>query len=424
MSMASFPHYQRPCGWPENAALQAIHPSLVGAQQFDWVVVGAGYTGISIARRLARQCPGDRIALLEAEQVASGSPGRNSGFVLDTVLKAPSDTAAAALHPHYQAALQELRMLAEGTVFSYLPEYIFKAAATDRGEQALTQMQHFLQRSGQSSRWLSREQLQGITGSGYYRAGLQLSGNALVNPAQLVQKLAAGLPDNVTLFEHSPAISLQRSGAGWQVQTLLGQVTAPRVMLANNAFIKGLGVGRSRSVTIYTYAGITGKLSAGERQQVMSQGQWGLLPAHRLGSTFRTTQDGRLLVRGLYGYEQEGGERIACVLQASLHQRFPDLDSAQQLEQWWGGTTSLTANGAPVWGQVSNGLFVSAGCNGVGIVKGWFLGRALADLACGKPAADIPALLGRAGWMPPEPLRRLGFLAVSGVEKHLAGAEI
>ena len=202
-----------------------------------------------------------------------------------------------------------------------------------------------------------------------------------------------------------------------------GVLQAPKVFLANNAFAKNLGYGQGHSVTIYTYAAITEPLAPKERQQVMGEGQWGLLPAHRLGSTLRTTDDGRLLIRGMYGYEKEGGREVEQILQRSLQKRFPDLESAQSLARWWGGTTALTSNGAPLWGELKSGLYASIGCNGVGIIKGWMLGQELAQLACNQSTLDIHGLFGKPGWIPPEPLRQLGFLAVSELEKNMAGNE-
>src|SRR5262245_38299259 len=49
----------------------------------DWLIIGAGFAGLSAARRLSQVRPGDRIAILDAQEVAKGSAGRNSGFMID-----------------------------------------------------------------------------------------------------------------------------------------------------------------------------------------------------------------------------------------------------------------------------------------------------------------------------------------------------
>ena len=57
---------------------------LKGNQVADWVVVGAGVTGLAAARRLGELAPDARILLLESYRVGYGASGRNSGFIIDT----------------------------------------------------------------------------------------------------------------------------------------------------------------------------------------------------------------------------------------------------------------------------------------------------------------------------------------------------
>jgi glycine/D-amino acid oxidase-like deaminating enzyme len=185
-----------------------------------------------------------------------------------------------------------------------------------------------------------------------------------------------------------------------------------------------LGVGESRIVAMYTYAALTEPVPQSVTDTLGSDMNWGLLPAHRLGSTLRRTVDGRLLIRSLYGYETEAdnnpvGER----LRVSLRRRFPQLAQVA-FESVWSGATGFTLNGAPLWGEYAPGLYVSAGCNGGGVVKGTLFGRLLADRALGRQTPDIPALFGKASWMPPEPIRRLGFNILSAIECHKGRAEV
>ena len=69
-------------------------------------------------------------------------------------------------------------------------------------------------------------------------------------------------------------------------------------------------------------------------------------------------------------------------------------------------------------------MFISAGCNGGGIVKGTLFGKLLADLANKKKTPDINKLFGKARWMPPEPIRKIGFKMISMIERNKAKAEI
>lgn len=421
MKLSPYPEYQRRCGWIDAAELTPTHPKLSGAQHCDAVVIGAGYTGIAIARRLAALQPQHDIRMLEAETIGGGSPGRNSGFVLEHAFTAADAGAAGELYRLYrrtQGVLAELGYQGAQTSESI----IFKGAATERGVRNLEALVGFLKASGQPFEWMDARRVRAVTGSPYYRAGVKLPGNNLVNPYTLVSNLADSLADNVRVYEQSPAIRLAKTARGWVVSTPEGALQADKVFLANNAFATSLGFGNAYSVKIFTYAGITPSLPESVFAEVAPEGPWGLLPAHRLGSTLRTTDDRRLLIRGFYGYEHEGDDSTRAYLEQSLFSRFPELRE-YGLESWWGGTTSLTANGAPLWGELEKDLYASIGCNGVGILKGTLLGEQLANLATGCPCMDVAGLMGKPGWMPPEPLRHLGFRLVSAVERRMAGAE-
>ncbi len=71
-------------GW--YAILPEPEPAnrLKGQHTADWVVVGAGVTGLAAARRLGELAPEARIILLDDYRVGYGASGRNSGFIIDT----------------------------------------------------------------------------------------------------------------------------------------------------------------------------------------------------------------------------------------------------------------------------------------------------------------------------------------------------
>ena len=149
-----------------------------------------------------------------------------------------------------------------------------------------------------------------------------------------------------------------------------------------------------------------------------------VLPSHRLGTTLRRVGSDRLLVRSLYAHERPlQAARVHAVLLSCFHRRYPAL-SHVGLEHEWGGTTALTMNGAPWWGQLAEGLHASAGCNGAGIVKGSVLGKRLAELALGHgDQTDVRATWGTASWVVPEPLRSIGFAFIAARERRRAGLE-
>jgi glycine/D-amino acid oxidase-like deaminating enzyme len=396
-------------------------------------IVGAGYTGLSAARAWAEARPDDRVAVLDAGVLGDGSPGRNSGFLLEIALADDADPRAidrmARCNALIGAAMAELRALVDAHEIPCQLERsgTYRGAATAAGRRALRHYRAFLEAAGLPFEALDRDALEARLGTRYYGYGLYSPDCSLVQPAALIRGIADHRPDSVALYENSPALALERDGTHWRLLTPDGALRAPTVILANNAFARELaGVLRRRLVVMYTYAALTAPLSPAVLTTLGGEGAWGLLPAHRLGSTLRRTRDGRLMVRSFYGYENEAdNDAVAARLAENLIRRFPGvtLDPAAPFEHVWGGTTGVTYNGAPVWGRVAEGVFVSGGCNGGGVVKGTLFGRLLAEHALGLPVEDPRRLFGTASWMPPEPIRRVGFAAVSAWERRAAGAE-
>lgn len=87
-------------GWLELSPYQTqrLGSQLEGRQVFDFAIVGAGFSGVSVARRLAELHPNATIAIIEALRVGRGSAGRNSGYLVDLPLF--SGTAHQVQKPH------------------------------------------------------------------------------------------------------------------------------------------------------------------------------------------------------------------------------------------------------------------------------------------------------------------------------------
>ena len=77
------PNYENDCGWYKNLPERDANASLQGNIEADIVVIGAGFTGLAAARRLAELSPDKHIVLLDALAIGMASSGRNSGFMID-----------------------------------------------------------------------------------------------------------------------------------------------------------------------------------------------------------------------------------------------------------------------------------------------------------------------------------------------------
>jgi glycine/D-amino acid oxidase-like deaminating enzyme len=426
----TFPNYHHRSGWNAVLLAREASPSLQKDLTSDVLIIGAGWTGIAAAKRWQALSPDANIVLIDASEIGEGNPGRNSGFLLEIAL-------AEEANPDQLEKMNVCNRLTASTMADILAEIedtglpvdiskagTYRAAASEAGLKSLNNYRAFLNAAGLQFESLNQAALKSRIGTGFYQEGLFSPDCYLAQPAAAIRALAFNLPESVKLFENTPATRLTQRANGWQVQTPQATINTHKLVLANNAFSKELGIARSRLVAMYTYAGLTPVLEQSVLDDLGSESNWGLLPTHRLGSTLRRTKDGRLMLRSMHGYEKESPRsEIEAGLKIRLQKRFPQLPSFE-LKHCWGGAVGFTYNGGAVWGEFKPGLFVSAGCNGGGTVKGTLLGKLLVEAAHGLKVPDVPELFGRASWMPPEPIRGLGFKLSSTIESHQGRHEL
>lgn len=429
MKRPSFPAYPDRSGFNALLPPRAACAEAKGDISADHVIVGAGYTGLAAARRLAEIQPQARIMVIEATEIGEGSSGRNSGFASPRDLPAGPNTA------DLQHAEALNRFTEEGWAWLMAPieqngidcglqrSGRIKAAATDLGAKQVRALGAAVKAAGLPHQLWDRNALQERIGTSYYQCALYTEEGYLLDPAALIRGLADTLPANIALHENTPLLSMQRRDK-WYLETPLACITAPSVIMATNAAIRHFGRLRDRLVTMYTYAALSEPLNAKDALHLGSMPVWGLLPSHRLGTTVRRVGPDRLLVRSMYAHERPvTASRVRETLLSCFQRRYPGL-AHNGLDQVWGGTTALTMNGAPWWGQVEEGLYTSAGCNGAGIVKGSILGKRLAELALGHcKENEVRATWGLANWVAPEPFRSIGFNVIAARERRLAGLE-
>jgi glycine/D-amino acid oxidase-like deaminating enzyme len=430
MENQAFPIYTQPCGWNALLPSREARPPATGKLDVQYVVVGAGFTGIAAARRLCKLNLGAGILLLEGSTVGEGSSARNSGFL--TREEYPNSNSAQSIEQNRvlngfnREAFDDLKQIIEDHQIAcdFHASGRIRAAATLEGTNTLRKIQKALEAAGNPAKTLDVSDLNRLIGTSYYKFGVHTDTGHLVQPAALIRGMVSALPKQVQVHENSPVLDLARQGKRWLLKTSSAQITADHVIMATNASVKFFGYLQDKLVTIHTYAGITERLKPAEVASLGSLESWGVLPSHRLGTTVRRVGTDRLLVRSLYAYEHSLSESVIHdALHRRFHNRYPEL-SHIRLEHVWGGVTALTLNGSPYVGCLEPGLYASAGCNGSGIVKGTALGSYLAELAhSNKTDPQILKAYGTANKILPDPFRALGFKVISAWESRKAGLE-
>ena len=74
------------CSWVNDLIPRANIKTIHSNEDCDWLIVGAGYTGLSAARKLGQLYPNQKIILVDAQLAGEGASSRNSGYLVDTTL--------------------------------------------------------------------------------------------------------------------------------------------------------------------------------------------------------------------------------------------------------------------------------------------------------------------------------------------------
>ncbi len=394
-----------PAAWNAILGPAPVYPALEGASTADFVVVGAGFAGLSAARHLTRLAPGARIAVLEAGRIAEGAAGRNSGFMIDLPHDLQSDDYAGSGDDRAQIALNRRAIaFARAAVEEYdIPRAWFDPSGKVNGAAGAAAEAHndsyarHLAQLGEPSERLDAQAMHALTGSRHYRSGLFTPGTVTLQPAGYVRGLAAGLArDGVALYAQSGVHALRRQGADWRVETARGAITTPRVILTVNGHLESFGFARGRLMQLFLYAVMTPELDADALARLGGQPRWGITPSDPMGTTVRridSAQGGnRIVVRTCAtlrpGMRPRPSDlaRAQRVMQAKFDQRFPAL-AGMEMAQAWAGHLCLTRNGVSVTREIDHGVVSGCVQNGLGTARGTLTGIAAAEIACGEDTA-------------------------------------
>ena len=390
---------------------------LKGQHSADWVVVGAGVTGLAAARRLGELAPDARILLLDSYRVGYGASGRNAGFIIDT----PHLTEELDHDDNRRVSRLVIAGLAE--LEGHVRKHNIDCEWSQRGHlsavveskraKELRATVRTLDAIEEKYDWLDKEALAKMVGTDHYHAAVLTPRSVMVNPAAMCRGLGETLPDNVEVYEETPVHRVE-PGSPLRIECAEGSIRAANVLLTTNAFIAKLGFLRGKVFPLIGCGSLTRPLTEDEQAAMGGETEWGITGV----TTLRRTLSNRILVRhGTYYTDdfrlsESRHRELLASHKMSLKKRFPMLDRLE-FEHTWAGVYCMTWGWASNFGRLDRGVFAALGYCGVGLPRGTASGKLLADYAMGSESdliADVQALSDPKR-LPPEPFLGLGVRA-------------
>jgi glycine/D-amino acid oxidase-like deaminating enzyme len=411
------------CSWindlsPRNN-IQTIHSNL----ECDWLIIGAGFTGLSAARKLSQIYPNQKIILIDAQLAGEGASSRNSGYLVDTTLN-DGFTSNKELENYkkktniYKLGIEALkRFIKEYQVdcdWNECGKYFASSKLNDK--KLLENFSETLSKLGFENKLIFKNDLFKKLGTNFYKIALHTKGGILLHPGKLVRAMIDTLPENIDLYENSSLLNWSKKNDMVICNFKNGSVKSKKIIFATNGFLKSLGIKTNYNFPITLTASMTRPLTKEEFISIGQPKEWGVLPVKPLGATIRMTKDRRILIRNTvevhnpFMMSKRDLEKRKIKQKIGLKKRFPQL-SDNLIQSSWSGIVSRTRNSSQIFEKIDTNIFVAGCYNGSGIGVGTLFGEQIAIKANNEHSKEIEIIEARnkPTWLPPQPFLNLGI---------------
>jgi glycine/D-amino acid oxidase-like deaminating enzyme len=379
--------------WLDTAEMPAL-PQQPLPDRVDVAVIGAGFTGLSAARTLAKR--GAKVAVLESHTVGWGASSRNGGMVL-TGLKLGAATLISRYGKEMARRMYDASLKSIDCVEEIVREEKIDCDFARCGHlEVACKAKHFedFQRAaevvgrefGHALRVVPRNELQSEIGSPIYHGGLVDETSASVNPARYVAGLArAAERAGVAIVENTRVEKIEREASqgrqGWSLATFRGTLWAREVFVATSGYTSGVTPAlQKKIVPIGSYIIVTEPLPEQLAAHVSPRNRM-IYDSKNYLYYYRLTPDRRMLFGGRAAFFPETENTIrtsAEILRRGMMEVYPQLRDTK-VEYVWGGTLDFAFDILPHAGQL-DGMYFSVGYAGHGVAMSTYLGAKMAEL--------------------------------------------
>ena len=426
------------CSWINDLDQRTNIKILKKNDDCEWLVIGAGYTGLSAARKLGQFYPNQKIILVDAQLAGEGASGRNSGYLVDSTLN-DGFTSNKELNNYKKKV--DIYELGVKTVKKFIKEYQvdcdwnecgkFFASSRKEDKKILTNFSNTLSKLNFEHNILEKKELSKRLGTSFYNFALFTNGGILLHPGKLVRAMIDALPNNIELFENSMLINWKKEKDFISCYFKNAMIKTKNIIFANNGFLKSLGIKTNYNFPITLTASMTRPLTNEEFKSIGEPKEWGVLPVRPMGATIRMTKDRRILIRNTaevhnpFKMTQSDLQKRSIKQKIGIKKRFPQLAN-DIIKSTWSGVVSRTRNSSQIFEKIQDNIFVAGCYNGSGIGVGTLFGEQIAIKASNENTKEIETIEARSKptWLPPQPFLDLGVKARLMYERLRARSEI
>ena len=426
------------CSWINDLDLKSNINVLEENEECEWLIIGAGYTGLSASRKLGHLYPTKKILLVDAQRAGEGASSRNSGFLVDTTLN-DGFTSDRDLENYKKKT--DIYKLGIKAVKKFIQEYQvdcdfnecgkYYASSQIDDQKKLENFSKTLSKLNFENHLLFKDDLKKKLGTNFYNVGLYTKGGILLHPGKLARAMINTLPNNVNLFENSPLINWQTNNGKIICKFKKGIIKTKKIIFATNGFLKSIGIKKNYNFPLTLTASMTRPLSDKEYESIGSPKEWGVLPVRPMGATVRMTKNRRILIRNTaevlnpFQMSKIELEKRRHIQRIGIKKRFPKLPD-DIIESSWSGVVSRTRNSSQIFEKIDDNIFVAGCYNGSGIGVGTLFGEQIAIKASNEISEEIKIIEKKKNptWLPPEPFLNIGVKARLFYERLKSSSEI
>jgi glycine/D-amino acid oxidase-like deaminating enzyme len=384
--------------WFKAAGLEKekINEPLRGSHKADIVIIGGGYTGLSSAYNIHRRFPDKKIMLLEGACCGYGASGRNGGFCVATSLIDERCKGIEARKRNLKVSLQGLEQIKE-----FISEYGLDCdfdemgmldTAMNEGQVKIMEREYGIFKDwGLNVEMLYGKDLEKEIKSPKYIAGLKIGQGATLNPAKLVRGMKKIVEDMGVEIRERSLVTRVVPGKIHHVDTEQGEVKAPVIVIATNAYSHKIGFFQNRVFPTYTYVIATEPLSKQQWDAIGWQNRQGIADYRKLFNYMIPSADGRIIIGGsdaIY-YNNDriapgNNKSVSQLIIKDLVETFPSL-AGIKFDHAWGGPTAGTLDFQPSVGVMGdyNNIYYGVGYN-EGVPSAQTGGKMIAELMAGE----------------------------------------